>query len=623
MLLFKKWTWIILALALTAHAAGQECTFHSSDFSLQLKEITYLLDHNLGFSDQVTFKDVLSAEQPVSDYYLEHNDLKHYFQLKELVIYILASRREITKASMLCKQLKERAEEMNYVPGKALAEFALGDIYLNCRMNQEALNAYRQAELLINLARQANMENVRELIFMQRIPLLIYMKQYGEAEQELKKMEKLYQIPINFLNPFLFYYFRCSLNAELKRIEEAQHDLDIADSLFVIKPSTYYEFYKIKLEAILAQLNSDNEKAANLYLQLADMANHSDIWLRREQTHDLMIKYHKLTLNDQEVCRIFKQMFAEKDSLRSQNYATQVNMIRAIYETDCLITDNDKRRQAILYYAASGILTVLLGMVIYILIVRYNNHRLICQRKSLEEARQQAENSFRSKSLFLSNMSHEIRTPLNALSGFSTLLTDASVDDEMRKQCSDIIEQNSELLIKLFNDIVDLSNIEQNNLTFLQEEVEAVSVCRHVVQTVERIKQTAAEVRFNSACSELKLTTDKSRLQQVLINLLINATKFTSQGYIELRLTTTENQEALFTIEDTGCGIPESEQERIFKRFEKLHEEAQGSGLGLSICQLIIEKSGGKIWLDTDYTAGSRFHFTIPLGNTNGKERKP
>ena len=109
------------------------------------------------------------------------------------------------------------------------------------------------------------------------------------------------------------------------------------------------------------------------------------------------------------------------------------------------------------------------------------------------------------------------------------------------------------------------------------------------------------------------IETDDARLQQVLINLLINATKFTSQGSIILELRKQSEQELLFSVTDTGCGIPKEKQAAIFRRFEKLNENAQGSGLGLSICQLIIEHIGGKIWIDSDYTGGSRFFFTHPI----------
>ena len=235
------------------------------------------------------------------------------------------------------------------------------------------------------------------------------------------------------------------------------------------------------------------------------------------------------------------------------------------------------------------------------------------QQKELKAARIKAEESDRLKSAFLANMSHEIRTPLNALSGFSSLLTEENLDNETRRQCNEVILQNSELLLKLINDVIDLSSLEFGKIQFCINKYNVVNICRNVIDTVSKIKQTQAAICFITELESMDIETDDARLQQVLINLLINATKFTSQGSIILELRKQSEQELLFSVTDTGCGIPKEKQAAIFRRFEKLNENAQGSGLGLSICQLIIEHIGGKIWIDSDYTGGSRFFFTHPI----------
>lgn len=218
-------------------------------------------------------------------------------------------------------------------------------------------------------------------------------------------------------------------------------------------------------------------------------------------------------------------------------------------------------------------------------------------------------------------MSHEIRTPLNALSGFSSILTDANIDSSIRQQCNDIIQQNSDLLLKLINDVVDLSSLERGKMQFRFDTRDAVSLCKNVIDTVEKIKQTSAAVTFQTSLEKLELYTDEARLQQLLINLLINATKFTSEGCITLSLEIKENL-AHFSVSDTGCGIAPEKQDKIFNRFEKLDENAQGSGLGLSICQLIVERFGGNIWIDKEYQNGSRFIFTHPIHSGAEKEGK-
>ena len=585
--------------------------FQELQLSEKVQLIGHLLDHNLGYSDEVKFDDILQAHTDVEHYFLKHNDLKHYFQLKELVIYIHASSGKLTLASELSQQLLTESQEQDYIPGIALAHFALGDIYLNGNMLSEARKSYEEAIRLITPCQEV--DNIKELVRMQQIPLLLRLKAYDEVERCLEAMKLLYAHYHPHLNPFLYHYFRTFLLTAKGQTDEAEESIQQADSLFQLKPSTYYSIYKLFAYAGLAHLKGRYQEAARYYLEIGNLARRSGIHLREQKANLLLAEHQKQIHNYREACNIYQLILAERDSLASHNYSSQVNLLRALQENDELHSANDARRREILLYAVSGAAVILLLTLSFIFIYRRRNNRLLHTQKMLEEARLVAERSIQSKSLFLSNMSHEIRTPLNALAGFSSILVENNIDEETRQQCSDIIEQNSELLEKLFGDIVDLSNIELGNMHFQYADEEVVAICHHVIDTVERIKQTAAEVSFRSELSSLTLHTDKARLQQLLINLLINATKFTSQGYIHLTLSVTPAGEALFTVEDTGCGIPLEQQQKIFQRFEKLNEEAQGSGLGLSICQLIIERFGGKIWIDPNYTEGSRFCFTHPL----------
>lgn len=253
---------------------------------------------------------------------------------------------------------------------------------------------------------------------------------------------------------------------------------------------------------------------------------------------------------------------------------------------------------------------VIIGCVFY---MRRQNKQLAHSREELNRAKALAEESIRNKSLFLSNMSHEIKTPLNALSGFAEVLSMPGIDEGTRKQCNEIIQLNSELLLKLINDVIDISCLDIANMKFNIKTCEVVSLCRNVVKTLSAIKQTDAEIIFETTLSVLDVDTDAERLQQLLINLIVNATKFTKVGTITLKLEQTSDGKALFSVTDTGCGIPLDKQAHVFGRFEKLNEKTQGTGLGLSICQLIIKRLGGDIWVDAQYTSGARFVFVHPL----------
>ena len=170
------------------------------------------------------------------------------------------------------------------------------------------------------------------------------------------------------------------------------------------------------------------------------------------------------------------------------------------------------------------------------------------------------------------------------------------------------------MLLRQINDILDVSRLEADRVTLTMEKCDVVQVCMQVTASVTQARRSSNRIVFESAADSLEIRTDIQRLQQVVINLLSNADKFTENGTITLKLAPDKrNRTALFSESDTGCGIPPEKRKRVFERFEKLNEYAQGTGLGLSICKLIVEKWGGRIWIDSQYTRGARFVFIHPL----------
>ena len=233
---------------------------------------------------------------------------------------------------------------------------------------------------------------------------------------------------------------------------------------------------------------------------------------------------------------------------------------------------------------------------------------------ALRDAKDRAEESSRLKSAFLANMSHEIRTPLNAIVGFSDVLASGGSSEDEQQGYVDIIKTNSDLLLRLINDILDVSRLEADRVTFTFEECDVVPLCQRVLASVSQARKSENEFIFECDRESMDMRTDTQRLQQVIINLLSNADKFTRNGKITLGLKVDEKQrEVLFSVSDTGTGIPLEKQKLVFERFEKLNEYVQGTGLGLSICKLTVEKWGGESWVDPGYTDGARFVFTHPL----------
>ena len=225
-------------------------------------------------------------------------------------------------------------------------------------------------------------------------------------------------------------------------------------------------------------------------------------------------------------------------------------------------------------------------------------------------ARIKAEQSDRLKTAFLANMSHEIRTPLNAIVGFSHLMTIAdNAEDE--KLYSDIINQNSEILLQLINDILDLAKIEAGTLEYIRYPMDLGELCRNVYEMHKDRVQTGVVLILDNKDTSLIINEDQNRIMQVVTNLITNAIKFTFKG--EIRFGFEVRKEYIdFYVKDTGMGISEEKIKMIFERFVKLNTFVQGTGLGLAICRVIVEKLGGEITAESKLNEGSTFRFTNP-----------
>ena len=241
----------------------------------------------------------------------------------------------------------------------------------------------------------------------------------------------------------------------------------------------------------------------------------------------------------------------------------------------------------------------------------------INHQKTIEEelrvAKEKAENLDRLKSAFLANMSHEIRTPLNAIVGFASLLVESD-DKKERQDYVDIMQENTELLLQLISDILDLSKIEAGTLDFTMDHLDIKSFCEDIMRNYDIKEDKPVPVLLAPDLPEYYIYTDKKRLMQVITNFINNALKFTNEGQIMLEYRhKAESYEIEFAVTDTGMGIAPDKVDQVFDRFVKLNSFSKGTGLGLSICRSIIEHLGGTIGAESEIGVGSRFWFTHPL----------
>lgn len=608
---------MLFSFAAGTHATSTDKERLTALQSLITKEVPY--DANIPIDSIISWTDELAPtlKSPKTE--------EAYFTLVLWEVNAYIMRGDLSLAIDRARLMYEYAKDIKSNFGIALSNQAVGQAYSASNIQDKALISYMDA---LRYLPENNPQTYRLLVKIST--QLQQMNRLEEAMEYVKKLNPLLEqnpehplaIPILIENA-TYYISSGDQDTALQYLHRADsiyknHTHEIAHEFSI-------NYYTAACYRALAADYHDKEKADEalaLYNQLLEVVSNNKRSLEYRWICAEKIYLYKLLGRFDEACQIYKELYSVTDTLASKSYIRQINALKATYQVDEIELENKAQQNkmvVVLIFIGLGLLTFISMLAIWL---RRQKKVVVMSTETLEQLRHNAENATRAKSIFLSNMSHEIRTPLNALSGFSALLTEEGLDDSTRRQCTDIIQQNSELLLKLINDVIDLSSLEFGKMQFSIAEHDAVAICRNVTDTVGKVKQTQAELLFETSLEELYIETDDSRLQQVLINLLINATKFTPDGSITLKLEKQSEKMALFSVTDTGCGIPKEKQASIFQRFEKLDENAQGSGLGLSICQLIIEHIGGKIWIDPDYTGGSRFVFTHPIHQTRSNSKK-
>ncbi|MFV0545280.1 MAG: ATP-binding protein [Bacteroides sp.] len=576
----------------------------------QLGRLKNLVYNNLIYDKQLSSDSVILWSKQIIPELEKSKQYELLFQIKLLVNQAYIQQGNLGLAIENAKTLYTKAKEMDYPLGLALSLKAIGKAYLVSSATEEAIESYEEA--LERLRRIPDSERHLKATLYEYLFIKLKSNQLDNILPLIGELDHLCEedpdIPTDFYG-LACHAFYCIQNGN---IEKSRFYLDKCELIQSQYSFVFFQYIIDYLYAKYYQHKGNYDLSLNKYKQLlANLrTNESYIYIEisREEASLLATMGRSA-----EACLVYEDINKRKELIDVKSYTQQINELHTLYKIDQNEVNYQIKQKRLYWGITIGAIFLLLLIVFFILCIKKDNKSLLESKLKQEKAKKQAERSIKTKSLFLSNMSHEIRTPLNALCGFSTILTEESIDSETRKQCNDIILQNSELLLKLINDVIDLSSLETENMQFNFQEYDAITICRNVIDMVERIKQTNASIHFKTNLNSLILYTDKSRLQQVLINLLINATKFTAQGSITLEVEVTPDDEASFSVTDTGCGIPKEKQDQMFNRFEKGNENAQGTGLGLSISELIITYIGGKIWIDKDYTNGSRFVFTHPL----------
>lgn len=535
-----------------------------------------------------------------------------YFELERILIKSSLFRGEIRMAIAQSDQMYSKARALAYPFGNALALNAMGEVYSYTGRLREAGTAYEESLRLLD-----GMDGEDVHIRMLLVELIDYNLRIRNVNGASRYLARLNFYPEDRLSPLELamrhisnascQLFKGDLKAashclvqigqlETQLIPEIQQYLLIIDARYLVATGEHeaaLTAYNDFLQTEYARINHNIYKEALL------------------EKADLLVKMG----NKEEAYGQYGKVFSYIKTSFEKNYPKEIDRLCTRFQADQLAYQNERDRIVSMRFYLAGIIVSVLFLIFLLVLGWKKIFRLKHSQMRQEAMKEKAVQAIQRKNMFLSNMSHEVRTPLNAIVGFSAVLTDEdeSFDDESRREFSEIIKVNSFQLLKLINDILDFSDFENDNITFNIRTHDAVKLCNEVVETVMASRKLEVEMRFDTDLSVLMLDTDDARLRQVLINLLVNAAKFTEQGSIVLELKMADAGTALFSVTDTGCGIPPEKQHLIFERFEKLNDFVQGSGLGLSICQLIVKYMNGKLWVDSGYTRGARFCFTHPL----------
>ena len=591
-------------------SAGENAP-HEDKYNIQ-DEIIYSFHTSMGFDYLTKEESDMIPTDSILDYLEASKQYKTYFELERVIIKSFLFWGEIRFAIAQSEQMYSKASVWSDHLGMALALNAMGEVYSYTGRIKEAGDTYAQA---LELFDRLHGEDIHiRMLLVELVEYNLRIRNYAQAARFMTRLNRYPAERLSVQEQAVRHIFNAYCQLLNGSIKIARQHLDEVEPLreklvpgilqhLLIADALYWEKkgeYEKALEAYDTFFHTDYAKI-NSSLYKETMMNKANLLVKMGRKEEAYVQYGAV--------------FSYIKSSFEKNYPKEIDQLTTHFQADQLTYQNEQDRLFSYRFYLGGIIICTLALFLFLYFSWKKIFRLKESKRSQECMIQKAERAIKKKNMFLSNMSHEVRTPLNAIVGFSAVLSsdDDSFHEDSRKEFCEIIKVNSFQLLKLINDILDFSDFENDNITFNIRPYDAVKLCKEVVETVSASRKLEVELRFDTELSDLVMDTDDARLRQVLINLLVNATKFTKEGSIVLKLEMSDRNTAFFSVTDTGCGIPLEKQDLIFERFEKLNDFAQGSGLGLSICKLIVTYMKGRLWVDSNYTQGARFCFTHPL----------
>lgn len=649
-----------LAMADTLYA----CSIRENDKKAQCLALTIPVIYYFNKQQMAELEKAVDRLQEISR---KNNYLQYYYFGNIYKVNTLMNIGNTLRALEEAEKTKEQAFTDNYPYGISTCLRMMGNIYLARKEMRLALDYYWQALRYTqeNLPEQDLAHLYNNIAMLQQS-----LKQYEAAYENAEKGIRCAKTPVN---KYACMLRKCQLLFHLGRYEEfksyLQECLKMTEKYGQTRKA---DLIKVKLYACL--LNRQYEKAHTFADSLSTLseqiANHIEIYAREQKFEEAYVSLKHLSSIQDSLNQLIQsadlselnvrigneqlkrkaqalelentQLTLQKTTLELEQAKSQVKIEKVNAENNQLQLENRnlelaqfkaeaERKQSLMraqqaeadhqLIVLKSILTVLLSFAIALTFYLYMRRKAISKLREKNEelaiARDRAEQADKMKTHFIQNMSHEIRTPLNAIVGFSVLLSDPDLplEDEEKKEFASLIQHNSELLTTLVNDILDLASLESGKYTMKLAPCCCNDCCRMVISTITHRKPEAVKLYYTSEVEDdFQIVTDAKRLQQVLINFLTNAEKYTEQGEIHLHCSLSENPDYItFSVTDTGTGIPPEKADTVFERFQKLDDFKQGSGLGLNICRIIADRLHGEVKVDKNYTGGARFLLILPL----------
>jgi signal transduction histidine kinase len=507
-----------------------------------------------------------------------------------------------------------KSDDNHLLVGSGLTHRNLGDVYINKGEFQEALKNYTAAFKIEQTS--GNNPGMAESLCGEA-EVLLNDNQFIRVKRLLDSVKLL--VKGNF-DP--------SIHAAISRIS----------GLYYLKTENYT---KAKVELLNAVKLAKNYDQARLRLSaIHDLKTLSEKEKNYAEAYRYTLKYNALNDSVYNI-RLHSQLVEKRMVYRNDEVQQQIESLKTVNLKDMAeVKDHNQivLKQRLLMI--TGIFGSIVFFILLILIIRHNyviknvnlllserNEQLIIQKDNINEALQRAKQSEKLQSVFLANMSHEIRTPMNAIMGFSELLGLDEIDEEESEQFINHIITNSEILLDIMDNIIDIAQLEAGQFALsyapcrideLLSELEETFLLR--LNTHKNTDKISLELKLPSNFTDLELYTDRMRLYQIISNLLDNALKFTEQGSIEFGIEKREDSFLHFYVKDTGIGIKPENKELIFNRFRQVEDSFTrrfgGVGLGLSISKSLIDLLGGTIWVESVPDQGSIFRFTHPINES-------